>query len=76
MEIRRATFGAAIRLALVLSVVAALATVVLSAVGEVSTIGLVTAVSLIGFTTSWVQTGRVARTTARHGHRVTVLSLH
>jgi len=74
MEIRRATYGAAIRLAVALSVVASVAALGLRAVGDVSTINLVAVVAVIGFTTSWVQTGRVRRAVAaRPTHRVTVM---
>ena len=76
MEIRRATYGAAVRLAVVLSAVAALMAVTLDLVGEVSTTRLVLAVAGIGFTTSWVQTGRVTRAVAdQQAHRVTVMTL-
>jgi len=74
MEIRRATFGAAIRLAMVLSAVASLVAIGLRAVGDVSTVNLVAVVAVVGFTMSWVQTGRVHRTVAaRPAHRVTVM---
>ncbi len=79
MEIRRATYGAAVRLALVFSTVAAAVAVALDAVGEVSTTRMLVAVGVIGFATSWVQTGRVARTfearPMRPTHRVTVMPL-
>ncbi len=75
MELRRATYGAAIRLALVLSVVAVAIALTLDAVSDVSTTRLVAAVAFVGFTASWVQTGRVARTVAtRPTHRITVMS--
>ena len=74
MEIRRATFGAAIRLAMTLSVIASLVALGLNAVGDVSTVNLVAAVAATGFTMSWVQTGRVRRAVvARPAHRITVL---
>lgn len=74
MEIRRATYGAAVRLALVFSAVAACVAITLETVGEVSTTRLVFAVAAIGFATSWVQTGRVVRSVeARPMHRVTVM---
>jgi len=76
MEIRRATYGAAVRLALVFSAVAAMVALALDAVGDVSTTRLVVTVAAIGFTTSWVQTGRIARTVERRpAHRVTVMPL-
>jgi hypothetical protein len=61
MELRRATWTAALRLAVVVSTVAALVTVLLSSVGEVSQTGAVIAVIIVGFALSWVQTGRVRR---------------
>jgi hypothetical protein len=67
MEVRRATYGAAIRLALVFSVVAAVAALTLDAIGDVSTSRMLVAVVAVGFTTSWVQTGRVAASAATAG---------
>jgi len=76
MEIRRATYGAAVRLALVFSALAALVAVTLDLVGEVSTTRLVFTVAVIGFATSWVQTGRVTRAVIdQPAHRVTVMPL-
>ena len=74
MDIRRATYGAAIRLAVTLSVIASVVALGLRAVGDVSTTNLVAVVALVGFTASWVQTGRVRRAVeARPSHRVTVM---
>jgi UPF0716 family protein affecting phage T7 exclusion len=57
-----------------LSVVASVVALGLQAVGGVSTVNLVAVVAVIGFTMSWVQTGRVRRTVAaRTTHRVTVM---
>lgn len=76
MEIRRATFGAAVRLAIVLSTVAAVLALGIDAVGNVSTTAMVTTVAVIGFVTSWVLTGRVARGVAvTPHHRVAVIRL-
>lgn len=75
METRRAMYGAAIRLALVFSVMAAMVAITLDAVGDVSSAGLVTAVAVVGFVTSWVQTGRVWKAApVGSGHRITVLA--
>lgn len=75
MDIRRVSYGAAIRLAVVFSVMAAILAIALDAVGDVSTGGLVMAVAVVGFVTSWVQTGRVWKSVPVHsGHRITVLS--
>ena len=70
MELRKARWGAALRLAFVISAIAAVAAITLSEAGEVSRGALIAAVMLVGFVASWVQTGRVARV---HGaHRVVV----
>ena len=71
MELRKATWSAALRLAFVVSALAAIVAVALSAAGDVSPAALVAAVMVIGFTASWVQTGRVAR--VHHAHRVAVV---
>lgn len=60
-EIRRATFEAAFRLALAISAVAVAMTLLLSAIGDVSTARMVMFVALVGFAASWVHTGRVQR---------------
>ena len=76
MELRRATFEAAIRLATVLSVVAALTALTLDAVGDVSATRLTLLVAVVGFITSWVQTGRVSRAVAsRSTYRVDVMPI-
>jgi hypothetical protein len=76
MELRRATFEAAIRLATVLSVVAALTALTLDAVGEVSATRLTLLVAVVGFTASWIQTGRVSRAvTARSTYRFAVMPI-
>ncbi len=71
MELRKATWSAALRLAFVVSGLAAIVAVALSAAGHVSPPALIAAVMVIGFTASWVQTGRVAR--VHHEHRVVVV---
>lgn len=77
MEIRRDTFGAAVRLAFVLSTMAALATVLIDSIGDVSPTLLASVVAGVGFAASWVITGRSATrsmATVRR-HRVTVVPL-
>ena len=59
MENRRQTWIAAIRLAFVISAVAALASVALSMIGHISDSIIVIAVVVVAFAASWVQTGRV-----------------
>ncbi len=77
MEIRRATFGAAIKLAVALSVVATIIALALDAIGEVSRPAVVLTVIVVGFVASWIQTGRVSRTAARRpAHRFTVVHLN
>ena len=70
MELRKATWSAALRLAFVVSGLAAIVAVTLSAAGDVSPAVLVSAVMVIGFVASWVQTGRVARV---HKHQIAVV---
>ena len=74
MDIRRESLGEAVRLAAVLSIVAAFLAIGIEAVGDVSATGLVAAVAAVGFVSSWVLTGRVAHPapTARR-HRVAVV---
>ena len=77
MELRRATFGAAIKLAMVFSIIAVVVAVTLDAIGDVSVWAMVAVVAITGFATSWVQTGRVRRHVAvRPHHRVSVMRLH
>ena len=65
------------KLAVVFSAMAAMVAMTLDAVGDVSTTGLVVVVAIVGFTTSWVHTGRVTRTVAsRRVHRISVMPLH
>ncbi|HWM20087.1 MAG TPA: hypothetical protein VNO51_10390 [Ilumatobacteraceae bacterium] len=71
MELRRATWSAALRLAFVVSALAAIVAVTLSTAGDVPRGALVAAVMLVGFVASWVQTGRVAR--VHHQHSVAVV---
>jgi hypothetical protein len=61
MQSRREIYGAAIQLATLLSAAAALVAFVLDAVGDVSTTRMVALVAVVGFSSSWVHTGRVAR---------------
>lgn len=75
MDIRRATYGAAVRLAIILSVIAAAVALGLDATSEISRPVIVLTVIVVGFVASWVETGRAARASAqRHRHhRVAVV---
>ena len=61
---RREMYAAAVRLAFVLSVVAAVLALALDAVGELSPARFVTFVFVVGLISSWTVTGRVARLAA------------
>jgi VIT1/CCC1 family predicted Fe2+/Mn2+ transporter len=62
MEISRRRWAAALKLAVVVSLVAALVAVVVSALGDIPAAAIVLPVIVVAFTLSWVQTGRVMRT--------------
>jgi hypothetical protein len=62
MELSRRTWSAAIKLALVLSMLAALAAVVVKSIGSVPDEAIVATVAVVAFAASWVQTGRVRST--------------
>ena len=59
MEISRRTWIAAVKLAVVMSAVAALAAITLASIGNVSDTTIVATVAVVAFAVSWVQTGRV-----------------
>jgi len=61
MEIERRTWSAAIRLAVVFSVLAAVVAVAARAAGDVPQAAIVLPVIAAAFTASWIQTGRVRR---------------
>lgn len=71
MELSRRTWNAAVKLAVVISIAAALLVVALQPTGSVPQAAIVLPVIVIAFTASWIQTGRVRRQTAipvRHRH--------
>lgn len=68
MDARREMFGAAMIVGSVWSALAAALVIGLDSIGAASRPTLVLAVIVIGFVASWVQTGRVART-SEPGHR-------
>ena len=61
VELSRHTWNAAIRLAVVISIVAGLAAVVASAAGDIPQAAIVLSVIVVAFSASWVQTNRPRR---------------
>jgi hypothetical protein len=72
VELSRRTWNAAVKLAVVISISAALVAVALYAAGDVPQAAIVLPVIVVAFTASWIQTGRIRRTQApvsvRHRH--------
>lgn len=74
VELSRHTWNAAIKLAVVISVVAGFAAVMLSIASDIPQAAIVLPVIVVAFTASWIQTGRDRRehlpvrlgTTRRH----------
>ncbi len=76
MNTRRELFGAAVRLGVVLSTIAAVVTLIVSSIGDVSPAAMAGTVAAVGFVTSWVLTGRLAQPAhLRSQHRVSVVHL-
>lgn len=74
MEIRRALWGASVRLAIVMSTIAALLAVGIDAIGDVSPAALAAVVAAVAFATSWSLSGRTVRSVpVRSRHRVAVV---
>lgn len=61
MEIRRRTWTAAVKLAAVLSVLAAAIAYGVARAGDVPEAAVIIPVIVVGFTASWLQTGRIRR---------------
>jgi len=61
VELSRHTWNAAVRLAVVISVVAGIAAVLVSAAGDVPQAAIVLTVIVVAFSASWIQTSRVRR---------------
>lgn len=59
VELNRRTWTAAIRLAVVVSVLAAALAVALSSIGNIPDAAIVLPVIIVAFTASWVQTSRI-----------------
>jgi hypothetical protein len=63
VDVRRAMYLAAVRLAVVLSLGATVLAVVVQSFGQLSAARFVGAVVVVGFVASWTITGRVMRAT-------------
>lgn len=61
MEVSRRTWTAAVKLAVVVSVLAAFVAFGVSMIGEVPQAAVVVPVIVVAFAASWVQTGRINR---------------
>lgn len=61
VELSRHTWNAAVKLAVVISIVAGLVAIVASAAGDVPQAAIVLPVIVVAFTASWIQTTRVRR---------------
>ena len=61
VELSRHTWNAAIKLAVVISIMAGLAAIVVSTAGDVPQAAIVLPVIVVAFTASWIQTSRVRR---------------
>jgi hypothetical protein len=64
VDIDRRTWNVAIKLAVLISIVAGLAAVVVSTAGGIPQAAIVLPVIVVAFAASWIQTGRVRRETA------------
>jgi len=64
VELSRRTWNAALKLALIVSIIAALVAVAVYAAGDVPQAAIVLPVIIVAFTASWIQTGRVRRDVA------------
>lgn len=64
VDIDRRTWNEAVKLAVLISILAGLAAVVVSAAGGVPQAAIVLPVIVVAFAASWIQTGRVRRETA------------
>jgi ABC-type Mn2+/Zn2+ transport system permease subunit len=61
VELSRRTWNAAVKLALIISICAAVLAVAISAAGDVPQVAIVLPVIVVAFVASWIQTGRVRR---------------
>jgi hypothetical protein len=61
VELSRRTWNAVVKLAVVISISAALVAIALYAAGDVPQAAIVLPVIVVAFTASWIQTGRIRR---------------
>ena len=61
VELSRNTWNAAVKLAVVVSSIAVVAALLVSAAGDVPQAAVVLPVIVVAFTASWIQTGRARR---------------
>ncbi|HYN34263.1 MAG TPA: hypothetical protein VES40_16685 [Ilumatobacteraceae bacterium] len=59
VELSRRTWNAAVKLAVIISVTAAVLAIAISAAGDVPQAAIVLPVIVVAFVASWIQTGRV-----------------
>jgi hypothetical protein len=64
VDIDRRTWNEAVKLAVMISILAGLAAVVVSATGSIPQAAIVLPVIVVAFAASWIQTGRVRREAA------------
>ncbi len=61
VELSHRTWNAAVKLAVIISITAAVLAVAVSAAGDVPQVAIVLPVIIVAFVASWIQTGRVQR---------------
>ncbi len=66
VNLSRRTWIAAVKLAIVVSVAAAVLAVVATSIGDLPEAAIVLPVIVVAFTASWVQTGRIRRDAEAH----------
>lgn len=59
VELSHRTWNAAVKLAVIISIAAAVLAVAISAAGDVPQVAIVLPVIIVAFVASWIQTGRV-----------------
>jgi hypothetical protein len=61
VELNRRTWNAAVKLAMIISISAALLAIAVSTAGDVPQVAIVLPVIIVAFVASWIQTGRARR---------------